>query len=70
MPRKKACNLGKTLAPRSLVRFGHLETLGDLDQSFGSDRSEYHDLVRNVRDGAQEQRCGGGTRLIRKRPSE
>jgi hypothetical protein len=66
---KKASNLGKPIRSINLVRYGHRETLGDLDSSYGSERP-YHDLVQRIRDGATEQRAGGGVRIIKKRISE
>lgn len=47
------------------------ETLRDLDPSYGHGReNEYYDLIHNLRDGANKQRCGGGVRIIRKRTPE
>lgn len=67
----KQCNIGRPIKSIRLVKYGHRETIGDLDSSYqGGVGREYHDLVRNIRDGASEQRCGGGVRIIRKRTPE
>ncbi len=44
------------------------ETLGDLNGQ--SNANLYSALRTDLRDGAVSQRCGGGSRLIRKRTPE
>lgn len=71
MPRRSD-NISKPCTYRKLLKGDRRSTLGDLDPGYrgGQSYDQYHDLQRQIRDGASKQRCGGGVRIIRKRTPE
>ena len=61
--------IGQPVRSLRLEVYRHRETLADLTREDGSSRV-HDDLVQSIRDGSSQQRCGGGTRIIRKRTPE